>query len=89
MTQIQPGTEESAIMYYNTQVYFREHYIGDLPNNDRVWAEKYNEWLAEQGCTINYSNDRVLRNSLGIAPHYDTFQFENEHDALMFKLRWL
>ena len=89
VTQFPPGTEESAIMYYNTQVYFRQHILSLLDHDERVWAEKYKEWLAEQGCTINYSNDRVLRNSLGIAPHYDTFQFENDHDALMFKLRWL
>jgi hypothetical protein len=78
----------SAKMYYNTQVYFREHYIDDLPNDDRAWAEKYKEWLAEQGCVIIHTNDRVLRNSLGIAPWYDKFSFENPEDATMFVLRW-
>jgi len=33
-------------------------------------------------------NQRYMRNSLGIAPHYDKLVFENEQDATMFTLRW-
>lgn len=76
-------------MYYNTQVYFRKNHIDKLPNDDKIWAKEYSKWLAEQGCFIVHSNDRVLRNSLGVAPHYDKFGFKREEDAVQFTLRWL
>lgn len=76
-------------MYYNTQVYFRKNHIDELPNDDKTWAKEYSKWLAEQGCFIVHSNDRVLRNSLGVAPHYDKFGFKREEDAVQFTLRWL
>lgn len=61
-----------------------------MPNHERVWAERYRKWLAEQGCVIvlTKSDYEVVRNSLGVAPGYDKFGFENEHDATIFVLRW-
>ena len=83
---------EADNIYYNTQVYFRKHFIDDLPNDHRVWEKVYSEWLQSQGCEIVYSRDilspHVLRNSLGIAPYYDKFGFKNPEDATMFILRW-
>lgn len=75
-------------LYYNTQVYFRQHIVDQLPNNDRIWAQAYRDWLALQGCEIILSNNRALRNSLGVSPLYDSFGFCNDHDATVFALRW-
>ena len=75
-------------LYYNTQVYFRQHIVDQLPNDTHVWAQAYRDWLAEQGCEIILSNNRALRNSLGVAPWYDSFGFSNDHDATVFALRW-
>jgi hypothetical protein len=73
---------------YNLQYWFRKNRIDDLDNNDKVWAENFKQWLAEQGCEIDYANNRVLRNSLGIAPNYDKLRFANSKDATIFVLRW-
>ncbi len=86
MTIIDPDL--SAKMYYNTHDYFRKHYIDNLPNDIKLWAERYREWLAEQGCFIVRSERPILRNGLDIAPHYDRFSFKHEKDATMFVLRW-
>lgn len=80
--------------YHNTQVYFRQHIVDQLPNDPHVWAQAYRDWLALQGCEIILSNDRAstlklpLRKSLGVAPFYDSFGFRNDHDATVFALRW-
>lgn len=81
---------ETNDLYYNTQVYFRKNHWINMPNHERVWAERYHKWLAEQGCAIvlTKSDIEVVRNSLGISPGYDKFGFENERDATMFVLRW-
>ena len=82
-------TLETNDLYYNTQVYFRKHYIDNLPNDDKVWGQEYHKWLAAQGAIIVKNKQEVfLRNSLGVAPYYDKFGFENERDATMFILRW-
>lgn len=77
-------------IYYNTQVYFRKHCWINMPNHERVWAERYREWLAEQGCVIvlRSSDINVVRNSLGVAPGFDQFGFSKPEDATMFALRW-
>lgn len=61
-----------------------------MPNHERVWAERYRDWLAEQGCVIvlTESDIDVVRNSLGVAPGYDKFGFKNEQDAVWFTLKW-
>lgn len=79
---------ETEHLYYNTQVYFRKHMWVDMPNHERIWGERYRAWLAEQGCTVVDGHSPVLRNSLGVAPGFDYFAFENEQDAAMFALRW-
>lgn len=78
-------------IYYNTQVYFRKHCWINMPNHERVWAEKYREWLAEQGCVIVHNTKSaipVVRNSLDVAPGWDQFGFEKSEDATLFALRW-
>ncbi len=75
-------------LYYNTQVYFRKNLMDDLPNDDKVWCEEYHKWLKSQGVVIVNSSGDLIRNALGIAPGYDKFGFENEHDATIFVLRW-
>ena len=79
---------ETGDIYYNTQVYFRKHFLDDLPNDGRVWAKVYREWLQSQGCEIVNLASAPLRNRLGIAPHYDKFGFKNPEDATLFILRW-
>ena len=80
---------ETGDIYYNTQVYFRKHFLDDLPNDDRVWETVYRQWLRSQGCEIvRFPPPELLRNSLGIAPHYDKFGFKNPGDATLFILRW-
>lgn len=74
-------------LYYNTQVYFRKNLMDDLPNDDDVWREEYHKWLKSQGAKIVFSKE-LIRNILGIAPGYDKFGFENEHDATLFVLKW-
>jgi hypothetical protein len=73
---------------YNTFVYFGEHYIPDLPNNDVIWASLYNEWLGNQGAKILKANLDVQRNSLDFNPMYDKLVFENDEDATAFLLKW-
>lgn len=75
-------------LYFNTQVYFRKNLMDDLPNDDKAWREAYHAWLKSQGAVIVNSSGDLIRNALGIAPSYDKFGFENEHDATMFVLRW-
>lgn len=81
---------ETDMIYFNTQVYFRKHYIDDLPNDDNIWKEAYKKWLLSQGCVIvPYTKDEyVLKTSLGIAPYLDKFGFDDPNDAMLFVLRW-
>lgn len=79
---------ETNDLYFNTQVYFRNNLMDDLPNDDKVWREAYHIWLKSQGAVIVKSNHNLVRNVLGVAPFNDKFGFENEQDATMFVLRW-
>jgi len=72
----------------NIQVWYRHNRLDNLANDDRVWREDFRAWLKEQGCEIDLSNNRLLRNSLGIAPGYDRLRFEDDRDATVFILRW-
>ena len=75
-------------LYFNTQVYFKNNLMGDLPNDDKAWREAYHAWLKSQGAAIVKSNKDLVRNVLGVAPFNDKFGFENEHDAVIFKMKW-
>ena len=79
---------ETGDIYYNTEVYFRKHFLDDLRNDGRVWAKVYREWLQSKGCEIVNLASAPLRNRLGIAPHYDKFGFKNPEYATLFILRW-
>jgi hypothetical protein len=78
----------SIDLYYNTQVYFAKNILPGLPNDDRKWKNEYKEWLKEQGCTVKPHSNSLIKNSLGVSPGYDVFEFLQEKDAIMFMLRW-
>lgn len=75
-------------IYYNTQVYFRKYILDRLPNDDKVWARVYRQWLKKQGCSIEKCKENIIRNGLDIAPGWDSYKFENSQDAFVFMLRW-
>ncbi len=77
-------------IYYNTRLYFRQHIIDSLPNDEHSWREGYRAWLAEQGCEIVRDNPVIplVVDVLGVAPGYDRFGFKNQADAVIFTLRW-
>ena len=81
---------ETHKLYYNTRLYFRDHIIDSLPNNETDWYNGYRSWLAEQGCAIVRpdSDKYCVVDVLGVAPGYDQFSFENDQDATLFLLRW-
>ena len=81
---------ETHRLYYNTRLYFRDHIIDSLPNNETDWYNGYRSWLAEQGCEIVRpgAEKYYVVDVLGVAPGYDQFAFENERDAMWFTLRW-
>ena len=82
---------ETDKFYYNTRIYFRNHILECLPNNETDWYNGYRSWLAEQGCEIvRPDKDKYLAvDVLGVAPGYDRFGFVDEQQALVFMLRWL
>ena len=81
-------------LYLNTQVYFAEHILKDLPNDERQWEKAYRDWLFEQGAVVvkpeqcGIGVPLLIRNSLGIAPGYDHFGFSSSRLAEVFVLRW-
>jgi hypothetical protein len=80
-------------IYYKTQTFFARNILPSLPNDDRAWAKGYSEWLKEQGAIIVEGRAcagefPLVKTSLGVAPFYDFFEFENDGDATMFVLRW-
>lgn len=78
----------SMDLYYNTQIYFAKNILPGLPNDMWEWKNGYKEWLKEQGCTVKPHPNSLIKNSLGVSPGYDAFQFLHEKDATMFLLRW-
>ena len=85
MTQVIPC---AGAIFYNSQVWFASNLLPGLPNDDKVWAPTYRQWLLEQGAVLECVDRNVLRNSLGVAPGYDHLVFERDEDLTMFVLRW-
>ena len=79
---------QDSDLWYTLQVYFKNIIMPDLANDDKVWAHEFRRWLKEQGAEIEQSPYRLVRNSLGIAPHYDKLVFEDEQRLTWFVLRW-
>jgi hypothetical protein len=79
---------QDSDLWYTLQVYFKNNIMPNLVNDDKVWAHEFRRWLKEQGAEIEQSPYRLVRNSLGIAPHYDRLFFENEQRLAWFVLRW-
>jgi hypothetical protein len=75
-------------IYYNVQKYFVDNYLDKLPACSPTWEREFTCWLKTQGCKIKKDPRLLLRNSLGIAMHYDQFYFDNEQDVLVFMLKW-
>ena len=80
---------QDSDLWYTLQVYFKNNIMPNLVNDDKVWAHEFRRWLKEQGAEIEHlMNQRLVRNSLGIAPHYDKLFFEDEQRLAWFVLRW-
>lgn len=79
---------QDSDLWYTLQVYFKNIIMPDLANDDKVWAHEFRRWLKEQGAEIEQSPYRLVRNSLGIAPHYDKLFFDDEQKLAWFVLRW-
>ena len=82
---------ETDRLYYNTRLYFRQHILDTLPNNESIWYSSYRQWLKEQGCVIcrpKKGDIEYIVDGLGVAPGYDYFSFEREEDAALFVLKW-
>lgn len=79
---------QDSDLWYTLQVYFKNIIMPDLVNDDKVWAHEFRRWLKEQGAEIEQSPYRLVRNSLGIAPHYDKLVFDDEQRLAWFVLRW-
>jgi hypothetical protein len=76
-------------VYYSTQVYFARNILPTLPNDEKIWAQEYRRWLAEQGAVVVPAKPpRIIRNALDFAPGFDNIAFENPQDLTMFTLRW-
>lgn len=75
-------------LYYNTQVYFAKHFMDGLTNDANALRQSYHAWLKTQGAVVIKGPESLICNILGIAPSYDKFGFKNEHDAIVFVLRW-
>ena len=80
---------ENPDIWYNLQIHFKNNIMPSLENDDKVWAMAFKRWLKDEGADIEMElGYRLIRNSLGIAPHYDRLVFEDERYATMFMLRW-
>lgn len=80
---------ENPDIWYNLQIHFKNNIMPSLENDDKVWAMAFKRWLKDEGADIEMElGYRLIRNSLGIAPHYDRLVFEDERDSTMFILRW-
>jgi hypothetical protein len=75
-------------LYYNVRLYFRNHILPSLANDDRVWREEFHRWLAGQGACIQKDESDLVRDILDVAAGYDKLCFNNDHDASLFLLRW-
>jgi len=57
------------------------------------WWENFHNYYSEQGYNMN-SNEEIARalsewNAIDPDPESTKFYFENEHDCLLFMLRWV
>lgn len=86
--------ENSDLLYYNSQLYFKKNILARKAPDDWVWTEAYTQWLADQGAVLiqdDRQDDRKLRQRnyfFGFVLGRDKFGFMNPADATMFVLRW-
>jgi hypothetical protein len=79
---------DTTELYYNSQVWFAKNILPTVANDEASWAFAYRKWLKEQGATLVPYDPPMLVNSLGVSPGYDKFEFKDEQDAVIFRLRW-
>lgn len=52
-------------------------------------SPKFRDWLQAQGCRISEPDqDRLVTDTLGIAPGYHWLEFDNDADATVFALKY-
>jgi hypothetical protein len=77
----------SSFLIGNAQIYFAREILPNLPNDDKIWTEEFAQWLSSQGARIVPAPD-CIRNSIGLAHHYDLIAFDSTEDATAFRLKW-
>ena len=75
-------------LWYRLQRYFVDNIMPNLANDNQVWARKFRQWLLLQGAVIEHSPERLVRNSLDLAPGFDRLVFQDDQLATVFILRW-
>jgi hypothetical protein len=82
--------ETDRYIYYAVKKYFAQNIIDSLPNDQKVWQSEFRKWLRDQGCEIVDTDKKTMMVSdgLGVIPGYDRLAFQNDADALVFRLRW-
>lgn len=70
------------------ETWFLNQYRNDDIDDYQQISEDFLIWLRAQGCEIERSELKLLRDSLGIAQGYDRLRFDNEQDAVVFLLKW-
>ena len=49
---------------------------------------KFRDWLQAQGCRISEPDEKLVTDTLGIAPGYHWLEFDNDADATVFALKY-
>ena len=80
-------------VYYNSRRIFMDQNRGPwfVPAGrirDNL-GPKFRDWLQAQGCRISGPDgDRLVTDTLGIAPGYHWLEFDNDADATWFALKY-
>ena len=48
----------------------------------------FQDWLQAQGCRISEPDEKLVTDTLGIAPGYHWLEFDNDADATVFALKY-
>ena len=75
-------------LWYRLQKYFNDNIMPNLVNDNLVRAREFRQWLLLQGAVIEHSPERLVRNSLDLAPGFDRLVFQDDQLATVFILRW-
>jgi len=80
-------------VYYNSRSIFtdqnKSHWFVSLSSARPDLSPKFRDWLQAQGCRISEPDgDRLVTDTLGIAPGYHWLEFDNDADATGFVLKY-